>query len=108
MSVDWDVCADESIDCETASASCSPKARVSVLYPSGTSVPFGLKIVRHPAGCPAEKNCSGVPEMGSEKTCGDSTLPTDPAISIATPPYRCSSDCRKKCGQSELTATFSP
>src|SRR5436190_13787103 len=101
--LDCEVSAEAPSACETDSASCSPNARVSPLYPSGGVVPFGLKIVRQPAGCPAEKNCSGVPEIGPEKTCGLSTEPTAPAISIATPPYCCSSEVRKKCGQSELT-----
>jgi len=47
---------------------------------------FGELLAFQFAGWLAEKNCSGVLEIGSEKTCGDSTLPTEPAISIATPP----------------------
>ena len=39
-------------------------------------------------------------ERAAGKTCGLSTLPTEPAISIATPPKRCSSERRKKFGQS--------
>src|SRR5438445_13893860 len=107
ISFDCEVAADPVSARSTAPASCSPYACVSPWYPSGGVVPFGLKIVRHPAGWPGSRNCSGVPEIGPENTCGLSTLPTEPAIPNGTPPYCCSSVLRKKCGQSALIPTFS-
>jgi len=42
--------------------------------------------VRHPAGWLSTIKRWGVREIGASKTSGVSTLPTNPAISMATPP----------------------
>ena len=86
----------------TALASWAPSAFVSVSYPTVTGVPLSAKVVRHPAGCDWEKNCCGTRDTGAGSTSGVSTLPTEPAISMATPPKVFSSWARKKCAQSEL------
>ena len=68
--------------------------------------PFESNSVRQPAGWSSSTNCWGIRESAFENTSGVSTLPTDPAISIATPPYLCSSRCLKKWIQSALTQRF--
>ena len=90
----------------TAPASDWPSAFVSWSYPTGAGWPFGSNSVRQPAGWLSSMNCCGMREITFEKTSGVSTLPTDPAISIATPPKRCCSFARKKWIQSAVIHFF--
>ena len=66
-----------------------------------------LNTVRQPAEWLASTNCCGVRLTVVGKTCGVSLLPTEPAISMPTPPYRCSSAYRNQYGQSALSHSLS-